>query len=140
MDDTSAPLLERLNRGDETAWRQFRRDYLAFIERQVGRMLHDGAAIDEISHDVFVVLSQKLAEFERRGSGSFRAYLRSVTRLQCLAWLKRERGGAQAHGSGDSDVMQLLAEWDDPRSELSRIWDQEHEELWSSRLLKEAEL
>lgn len=138
MEDTSAPFLERLRRGDQEAWRQFRGDYLAFVERQLGRMLHDAAAIDEVAHDVFVVLADKLSAFERRGTGSFRAYLRSIVRFQCLAWLKRERGGHQAHGAGDSHVLDMLNQWDDPASDLSRLWDREHEELWSRRMLDEA--
>lgn len=138
MEDTSAPFLDRLKRGDEASWRNFRHDYSAFIERQLGRMIRDAAAIDEIAHDVFVVLVQKLPAFERRGVGSFRAFLRAVVRFQCLAWLKRERGGAQAHGAGDSQSMEMLAAWDDPHSDLSKIWDREHEEFWSSRMLEEA--
>jgi RNA polymerase sigma factor (sigma-70 family) len=138
LDDTPSRFLRQLKSRDAAAWAVLRDIYGPFIQRQLRRMISDPAAADEILQDVLVVVHEKIAAFQPERIGSFRTYLRSIARYQCLAYLKKYRGGAGAHGSGDSAMAEALQQWADPASDLSRMWDDEHRELWSQRLLLEA--
>ena len=79
-------------------------------------------------------LVQALPSFERQRSGSFRLWLRTITlhRLQGFWRSRNSRPRPQAGPSADS----VLAQLEDPGSELSRRWDQEHDQHVIRRLLE----
>jgi len=86
--------------------------------------------VDDLSQEVFVVLVRELAQFESRGKGSFRAWLREITVNQTRAHFKKRRRKPLA--SQDEDV---LAQLEDPKSNLAAEWDREHDRHVSEKLL-----
>jgi len=78
--DTSSSLLVRLRRlDDQNAWDRFVRLYTPLIyawSRRVGLQPQDAA---DLVQDVLTTLVRKLPEFNYQQTGSFRAWLRSIT-------------------------------------------------------------
>src|SRR5207244_98923 len=67
-------------------------------------------------------------------TGAFRRWLRSIT-VNCVRDLWKARRGKAAAGGG-SDVLEVLAQLEDPASDLSQLWDQEHDRHVTQRLLE----
>ncbi len=120
---TSATLLGRLrDGGDRLAWERLVALYTPLIRAWLGRQLPQESDVDDVAQQVFTVLVEKVPGFAHNGRpGAFRTWLRGicVNRLR-MFWRTREVGAADAEA-----VLQQL---DDPRSELSRQWDREHDE------------
>jgi RNA polymerase sigma-70 factor (ECF subfamily) len=75
------------------------------------------------------VLVRELPRFQRRRSGSFRRWLRTITVRRLAAhWRSRKD---QPRPIGASPLAQLT----DPHSELSRRWDAEHDRHVLRRLM-----
>jgi RNA polymerase sigma-70 factor (ECF subfamily) len=78
---------------------------------------------------------QELPKFRHSGRhGAFRSYLRQITlfRLQAFWRSRGNRPAAPGGGAADSVLLQL----EDPASELSFLWDQEHDQFVMRRLLE----
>ncbi len=79
MDTTPVSILEKLRQPeDDRAWEQFVQIYtplLYFWTRQLGLRSHDAA---ELVQDVFLLLVEKLPEFQYDPAKSFRAWLRTI--------------------------------------------------------------
>ena len=81
--------------------------------------------MDDLTQEVLGVLFQELPRFRHnRRKGAFRAFLRQITlhRLQAFWRTRGKRPLLLQEGSADSQLMEL----EDPRSDLSRRWDEEH--------------
>ena len=117
--ETSATLLGLLKSRDQTAWRQFHELYPPFIRRVlVGMGLVD---TDDLVQDVVITVLESLPGFDRRTAGSFRCWLRQITRYRALAFLKSaNRGGTRRQ----IEEIDSLA---DDTSDPSRRWDEEHD-------------
>lgn len=126
MDETSASLLERLRvRPDDATWRRLVDLYAPLIR---GWLLRHGVPVqdtDDVTQDVLQVVLKKLPEFERRRTGSFRAWLRAIT-VNCLRDYRRSQRGRPL-ATGNSDIAALLDQLEDPNSGLSQQWDEEHD-------------
>lgn len=136
MMNTSVSLLERLRtRADDRSWQELDELYRPFILRCLRRdpTLHDEA--NDIAQEVLAVVFRELPAFERQRNGSFRAWLRTITwnRLKTF-WdaRRRQQPGQREDGAHGSALAQL----EDPNSELSRLWDQEHNQHLVQRLLE----
>ena len=78
------------------------------------------------------------AKFEHAGQpGAFRGWLKAilVNRLRKF-WRSRDR---RPQARGDSDIDARLAQLDDPSSEMSLIWNREHDQYVLRQLLALAE-
>jgi RNA polymerase sigma-70 factor (ECF subfamily) len=78
-------------------------------------------------------LVRELPGFEHSGrSGAFRRWLRTiaVNRLRGFWRARRLRPPA----TGDSNFLKMLEQMEDPHSDLSRQWDQEHDRHVAQRL------
>jgi RNA polymerase sigma-70 factor (ECF subfamily) len=135
MNTTSLGLLERLKHAkpDALEWRRLRDIYSPMIRRWLARLpnLHD--EVDDLTQEVLVVLFRELPSFERRRDGSFRAWLRQITVNRMYAFCKSRRKQALPMGGPETD--QLLAQFADPASDLSRQWDQDHDKHVFQKLL-----
>ena len=135
MTPTSVSLLERLaTKPDEADWRRLYGLYLPFILHCLRRdpTLHDEA--DDLAHEVLVVVVRELPGFERRRAGSFRAWLRTITYNRLKAFWQARRRLPQSLGSPGPESF--LAQLEDPNSDLSRLWDEEHHRHVVRRLLE----
>jgi RNA polymerase sigma-70 factor (ECF subfamily) len=123
MTPTSATLLQRLrDQRDGDAWERLLHLYTPLIRGWLKRHLPQSADVDDLAQQVFAVVVEKLPAFEHNGRmGAFRAWLRgiSVNRLRMFYRSRPEAG---------SDQEQILQQLEDPRSDLSRRWDREHDE------------
>lgn len=135
MTETSASLLDRVRvQSDSEAWRLLVTVYSPLIRGWMRRDLrlkdHDA---DDIVQEVLAVVAKRIAEFDRQRTGSFRAWLKSIT-VNCLRSFARKH---QQAATGDSQILELLHQIEDPAAELSRRWDREHDECVMKQLLDE---
>jgi RNA polymerase sigma-70 factor, ECF subfamily len=135
MDTTSASLLERLRASnDSAAWQRLDELYRPLIRRW---LLSDPALRDEaedIVQEVMQVLVLQIPGFQRQRTGSFRKWLRVVTvhRLQAHQRSRRTRPQALGAPSEECPLLQLA----DPHSEITRLWDAEHDRHVLRRLME----
>jgi RNA polymerase sigma-70 factor (ECF subfamily) len=131
--DTRVSLLQRLRTQDDgRSWKELDDLYRPFIRGFCLRRdptLRDEA--DDLAQEVLTVVIRKLATFEWQQVGSFRAWLRAITWNVLKAhWDARQRRPHLLQGGS------ALAQLEDPHSELSRLWDQEHNQHVAQRLLE----
>jgi RNA polymerase sigma-70 factor (ECF subfamily) len=133
---TSLSLLERLKEPSqaEVAWSRLHELYTPLILRWLRRV--PGLAADEaadLTQNVYLVLVEQMPSFQRQGPGSFRTWLRGITSNRIRNhWKARRRRSRVGLGKQTED---FLAELEDPNSDLTQQWDQEHEEHVFGRLL-----
>jgi RNA polymerase sigma-70 factor, ECF subfamily len=125
--DTPLSLLDRLcEQPTEEAWRRLDYLYRPLIQRWLLRGDQAlGADVDDVIQEVMGALVQELPRFRHnRRKGAFRSYLRQMTlhRLQAFWRSRGKRPVLLQEGSADSQLMQL----EDAASDLSRLWDEEH--------------
>ncbi len=128
MAETSASLLQRVRgSGDPEAWSKLESIYSPLIRGWLRRdAMLDSNDADDIVQDVMAIVVRRIEEFDRQRSGSFRAWLKSIT-INCLRQsLRKQRRPGQ--GAGDSGIADLLNNLEDPASQLSVLWNREHDE------------
>ena len=133
--ETSASLLEGLRTSpDEAAWRRLDDLYRPIIRRWLLRDPSLGEEAVDVVQDVMGVLVRELPDFQRRRTGSFRRWLRTITahRLGAFYRSRKTRPVALASPLDMCPLMQLA----DPNSELGRQWDQEHDRYVLNRLME----
>ena len=81
MPVTSVSLLDRLKeaRPDASDWDRLQGIYLPLINRWLGRVPGLGVEADDLTQEVFLVVTREISAFQRQREGSFRAWLRQVT-------------------------------------------------------------
>ena len=110
---TSLSLLERARHHDEPSWRRLVTLYGPLVEywcRRGGARPEDAA---DLAQEVFLAVSQGLERFERRGPGSFRAWVRGITRHKLLDCYRRAE--RQAAAAGGSTALERLLDIPDPQ-------------------------
>jgi RNA polymerase sigma-70 factor (ECF subfamily) len=135
MNTTSLSLLDRLKGAgpDAADWHRLKAIYLPLIRSWLAGVPELRDEADDLAQDVFVVLLRGLPSFERRRHGSFRAWLRQVAANRIRAFRKANRKYARGTGQGEGD--RLLAQLEDPTSDLSRQWDRDHDQHLLRKLL-----
>ncbi len=125
QDDTFKSLLVRIrDLDDEESWATFVEIYEPFIEGYLRRRGISGELALDVRQEVLMVVSQRIADFEHNGrTGAFRNWLRTTT-VNCLRTFARRQKRESPGGSVFLDVVRQLA---DDESEMSRVWNQEHD-------------
>jgi RNA polymerase sigma-70 factor (ECF subfamily) len=135
MSSTSVSLLERARRGDdEHSWRQFAEIYTPLLRSWLGRHGMQTVDVDDVVQETLLAVSRELPSFDHSGRrGAFRSWLRNILvfRLQNF-WRDRKR---RLTGQGQNDFLKKLSQLEDPHSELSQLWDREHDRHLVQRLL-----
>jgi RNA polymerase sigma-70 factor (ECF subfamily) len=136
MSDTSASLLERLRQQpDAASWQRFVDLYTPLLQGWLRRNLVPANDVDDLVQDVMEVLVRELPNFRYdRARGSFRGWLRTITvnRLR-MFWRSRQ---SRPLATGDSEIARKLGELEDPHSQLSQLWEREHDQHVARRLMK----
>jgi RNA polymerase sigma-70 factor (ECF subfamily) len=133
--ETSASLLDRLRTSpDEGAWRRLEDLYRPLIQRWLRRDATLGAEVEDIAQDVMGILVRELPGFRRRRPGSFRRWLRTLTVHRLAAHYRARHRRPLALGATPEECP--LAQLADPNSELSRLWDEEHDRHVLRRLME----
>jgi RNA polymerase sigma-70 factor (ECF subfamily) len=116
VDATRLTLLQRGRDGDQTAWRQLVALYQPLIRSWLAQQQIQPQEAEDLTQDVLAVLVKELPRFEHAGmAGAFRGWLRTIT-------VNR----ARVHGG--SDFLDLLAQLEDSSSDVSRYWDEQHDQ------------
>jgi RNA polymerase sigma-70 factor (ECF subfamily) len=140
MNDTSLSLLARLRRSPESeSWNRLVDLYAPLIRAWLRKYDVQDSDADDLVQEVLLAVSKDLAKFEHRGQlGAFRGWLKAilVNRLRKF-WRARDR---RPQARGDSDIDARLAELDDPASEMSVIWNREHDQYVLRQLSRRASL
>jgi RNA polymerase sigma-70 factor (ECF subfamily) len=127
---TSRTLLDRLkDRQDAQAWQLWLTVYEPWLRDWLARNQLQPADVDDLLQDILVVVSQKLSAFAHNGQpGAFRTWLRRILVHEVRYFFR----GRQRQPSAPQDWLDRL---EDPGSDLSRQWNQEHDQQLVRRLL-----
>src|SRR5947209_5370222 len=136
MEATSLSLLDRLReQPDEASWQRLVDLYTPLIHGWLRRHAPPSCDRDDLVQEVMSVVVRRLPDFKHNGRlGAFRAWLRTIT-VNCL----RDYWKARRHrpiATGESDFLAVLDQLEDPASQLSQLWDREHDEHVGRRLLE----
>lgn len=139
MNETSLSLLQRLRRSPESdGWDRLVALYAPLIRMWLRKYDVQNSDADDLVQDVLLAVSADLSKFEHGGQlGAFRGWLKAilVNRLRKF-WRGRDH---RPQARGDSDIDARLALLDDPSSEMSLIWNHEHDQYVLRQLLALAE-
>lgn len=112
---TRGTLLERMRSNDNEAWNDFVEVYSPLVFywiRQRGIRRREDQL--DIAQKVFLAVSQSIGKFDRRQTGSFRAWLYSITQHK-ISDFRRERAGKEqpAGGTANQAVIEQVEEMAD---------------------------
>lgn len=129
-------MLDRARTDPESdAWRELTELYTPLLHSWMHRYALQATDREDLIQDVLLAVSRDLRQFEHSGNvGAFRKWLKTILahRLQ-NAWRSSVRRPKVKGGSSFLDELQQL---DDDASELSRLWNAEHDRHVLSRLLQ----
>ena len=139
MNETSLSLLECLCRSPESeSWQRLVDLYEPLVRMWLRKYDVQDNDADDLLQEVLLAVSKDLNKFDHGGQpGAFRAWLKAimVNRLRKF-WRARDR---RPQARGDSDIVARLAQLDDPNSEMSQVWNQQHDQYVLRQLLALAE-
>jgi RNA polymerase sigma-70 factor (ECF subfamily) len=124
--ETSATLLDRLaGSPTEADWRRLDGLYRPLLAAWAARAGVPAADADDLIQEVLLAVVKQVGGFERRGGGSFRGWLRTVLGRRVTDHLRRR--AVRPVATGDPAFARRLDELASPESDLSRLWDREHD-------------
>jgi RNA polymerase sigma-70 factor (ECF subfamily) len=136
MPDTSTSLLDRIRlHPDGPSWKRLVDLYTPLIQGWLQRFggavqSHD---LDDLVQDVLGEVVRGLPTFQHsRRAGAFRCWLRTIAVHRLLAFRRAQKSRPMM--SGDRSIDEQLAQLEDPASDLSTLWDQEHDQHVLRRL------
>jgi RNA polymerase sigma-70 factor (ECF subfamily) len=138
MSDTSASLLQRLREQPQgEAWQRLVGIYAPLLQQWLGRYGLQASDVDDLVQEVLTTVVREMPQFQHnQRPGAFRRWLRTIL-------VNRLRGFWRARQSrplaGNSDLGQMLDQLEDPQSNLSQLWDKEHDRHVMARLLEQIE-
>lgn len=136
MNDTSLSLLNRLQVSPEReTWNRLVELYSPLLRAWLRRYDVQECDADDLVQEVLLSVSKDIGKFTHGGkAGAFRAWLRSIliNRLRNY-WRARNR---IPEATGESELERKLAQLEDPTSELSHLWNEEHDQSVLKRLLE----
>ena len=138
MENTSLSLLDRVCRSPESeSWERLTQLYSPLIRTWLRKYDVQDSDADDLVQEVLLAVSKDLPGFEHRGTGAFRGWLKAilVNRLRKF-WRERDH---RPQAKGDSDLQARLAALDDPSSEVTRIWNLQHDQFVLQQLLAQVE-
>jgi RNA polymerase sigma factor (sigma-70 family) len=134
-DVTSMTLIGRLRVGnDSAAWSRFNSIYSGLIQGWLRRRGVPADIADDVCQDVLTKVFEEIKRFDHNGRvGAFRNWLRMIMRhrlrtVQRRTWRAGER--PLPDWSGIADQLE------DDESDLTRLWDEEHDAYLLRRLLE----
>ena len=124
--ETSVSLLERLaGTPSNDDWRRLLDLYQPLLHAWMARAGVPASDDADLIQEVLLVVFREVGGFERRGTGAFRNWLRTIMVHRVRHYFRSRR---YVPATGDSDFRQRLDKLESPGSELSRLWDREHDE------------
>jgi RNA polymerase sigma-70 factor (ECF subfamily) len=115
---TSLTLLEKARSGSEAAWERIDYLYTPLVSRWCRRAGLQEADVDDVCNEVLMALHRSLPGFEKRPEhGSFRGWLRTITRNKIRDFWGQTRPDHQGPGGSDAyeQFLEIPAREDAPR-------------------------
>jgi RNA polymerase sigma-70 factor (ECF subfamily) len=136
MSETSLSLLQRLrHQPDPESWQRLVELYAPLIGDWLRRASVQPQDADDLIQEVFSVVVKELPRFDYEPErGSFRGWLRTIMANRLRAFYRGRQSRPMAAGGSDFD--QVAAQLEDPHSQLSQLWNREHDQYLSRRLLE----
>lgn len=140
MSKTSQSLLENAKSNPQSdAWFKLFSIYEPLIAGWIARTGVEDSAISDLTQEVLKVVSVELPAFDHNGrTGAFRNWLKLISVNRCRRYWdskKRQINSGQNSDSG-SGVDDMLNQLEDPSSDLSLLWDREHDQYVLQRALQ----
>ena len=136
MNETSLSLLDRIREShDSESWDRLVSLYTPLLRRWVRKYQIQESDVDDIIQDVLSALMNDLPKFQHnRRTGAFRNWLRTilVNRVRHFWRSRKDRPVA----TGSSSIDQMLDQLQDGSSEVSQIWNRDHNEIVLKRLMQ----
>ena len=127
MEDTSLSLLNRLQQTDAPeSWRKLVSVYTPLMRAWMRKYAVPVADTDDLIQEVLLTVTRELPAFEHAGNpGAFRSWLRTilVNRLRYY-WRSRDH---RPQTAADSKMERQLQQLEDPASQMSALWNRQHD-------------
>ena len=125
--ETSVSLLERLaGTPTDADWRRLNDLYGPLLRAWTARAGVAASDVEDLVQEVLLVVFRKVAGFEWRGQGAFRAWLRTILANEVRDYFRDQKYRPIA--TGDSGFQGRLDELESPDSALSQLFDREHDQ------------
>ena len=137
MRDTSPSLLEQLRAGPrDEAWRKLVELYAPMLYGWIDRYSIQSSDADDLVQEVLTTLVRELPQFQYDPErGSFRSWIRAILANRIREFFRARQTRPQPTG-GNHHALHF-DQLTDPNSDLSRIWNEEHDRHVAHSLLKE---
>ena len=124
---TSSKLLQRVQVQDANAWQRLVTLYTPLVRYWAGQWGVVGADADDLCQEVFQGVATGVGEFRLdRSAGTFRGWLRGITRNKLVDYFRRRDRQAEAQGGTDAQrQLQQVAEqpWpEDSEADLGALY------------------
>ncbi len=134
MAETSVSFLDSLKADENSdSWREFVDLYAPLIRIWLSGQHVREQERDDVTQEVMSTVYKKLPDFQRQRTGSFRKWLKQIT-IYC--WRNQSRKINKSKAIGGSDFGNQIAALEDPDGEMSRQWDQQHDQYILQQLLE----
>jgi RNA polymerase sigma-70 factor, ECF subfamily len=125
--ETSLTWLDRIATApNDQDWRRLMDIYAPLLDEWLAKAGIAPADRDDLTQEVLIVVVRRVREFEHRGRGAFRAWLRGIL-ANHMRNFSRER---RLHSTIDPDQLAV------DHSELSQLWDRDHDLHLAARAMK----
>lgn len=127
MSTTSVSLLRRLQRTDDSKnWNRLVELYAPLLRVWLRKYDVQASDADDLVQEVLMAVAKDLKSFDHSGRpGAFRSWLRSILVHRLRNFWRAQ--GRRPQARGDSDIERRLERLEDPASELSQIWNRQHD-------------
>jgi RNA polymerase sigma-70 factor (ECF subfamily) len=127
MTETRQSLLLRAQAGQADAWNDLTELYRPLIIAWLKRQGVPAVDVEDLSQDILLRVVKHLPTFAHSGNrGAFRSWLRTIVCNRTTDYWRTTGVSTQAGGGGDATAA--LEQIADPDSDLSRQWDEEHDQ------------
>jgi len=136
IETTPQSLLQRLReKPDEEGWKRLIDLYTPLLRRWLSQTGVDGSDADDLLQEVFLAVVREMPSFHHnQRNGAFRSWLRTILVHRLRGYLRGRRRSPQL--AADASIPETLDLLEDESSDLSRLWDREHDEFVARRLLQ----
>lgn len=120
------------------AWFQLVEIYEPLTAGWVMRAGVSDSDVGDITQEVMLVLAQEIGNFDHNGRlGAFRRWLKLITINRCRRYWDKNKRHVTGSSSLDGDsAVAFLQDLEDPSSDISRLWDKEHDAYVLERMVQ----
>lgn len=133
--ETSVSLLERLSgRPTELDWQRLVDLYQPLLRAWALRSGVPETDADDLVQETLSVVVQEVSDFQRRRTGSFRSWLRTILVHRLRDYFRSTRYRPVA--TGDSEFVERLNQLESPASQLSQLFEREHDQYVANKIMR----